>query len=208
MAAAMTLVANTEALIFDLRHNQGGSPAMVAFLCSYLFPAYPAIHLNDLYWAETDQTHQWWTSPYVPGPRFLDKLVLVLTSPETFSAAEEFAYNLQTLKRAQVVGETTRGGANPGRGFRLNDHFWLFLPTGQAINPITNDNWDGKGVVPDVKVPAEIALDTAHLIALSQLLETEPPGTMRRELEETLPLVEQSLNQKRQDLIANLGGKR
>jgi C-terminal processing protease CtpA/Prc len=208
ITAAMTLVNHTDALIFDLRHNQGGSPAMVALLCSYLFPAHPPIHLNDLYWGETDQTHQWWTFPYLPGARYLDKAVFVLTSPETFSAAEEFAYNLQTLKRVKVVGETTRGGANPGRGFRLHDHFWVFIPTGKTINPITQANWDGTGVIPDVKVPAEVALDTAHLIALNQLLEAGAEGATRRELEETIPLVERTLNQKRQDLISNLGGKR
>jgi retinol-binding protein 3 len=207
LAAAMTLVAHTDALIFDLRHNQGGSPAAVAFLCSYLFPAHPPIHLNDLYWSATDETHQWWTLPHVPGPRYLDRFVFVLTSPQTFSAAEEFAYDLQTRKRATVVGETTRGGANPGRGFRLHDHFWIFMPTGQAINPVTGKNWDGTGVLPDVKVPTEIALETAHLIALNQLLEAAPTGVAQRELEEALPLVERSLHQKRQDLISNLGGK-
>lgn len=206
LAAAMTLVAHTDALIFDLRHNQGGSPATVALLCSYLFPAHPPIHLNDLYWRETDVTHQWWTVPYVPGQRYLDKPVFVLTSPETFSAAEEFAYNLQALRRAAVVGETTRGGANPGRGFRLHDHFWVFMPTGRAINPITGGNWDGTGVIPNVKVPMETALDTAHLMALNHLLEAQPKGIARRELEEALPRVERSLQQKRQDLIANLGG--
>ncbi|MGB3309355.1 MAG: S41 family peptidase [Nodosilinea sp.] len=206
LAAAMTLVAHTDALIFDLRHNQGGSPATVALLCSYLFPAHPPIHLNDLYWSETDETHQWWTVPYVPGQRYLDKPVFALTSPETFSAAEEFAYNLQVLKRGAVVGETTRGGANPGRGFRLHDHFWVFMPTGQAINPVTGKNWDGTGVLPTVKVPAETALDTAHLMALNHLLEAGAEGIARRELEETLPRVERSLQQKRQDLIANLGG--
>jgi C-terminal processing protease CtpA/Prc len=208
MAAAMTLVSHTDALIFDLRHNQGGSAAMVSLLCSYLFPPHPAIHLNDLYWGDTDKTHQWWTVPYLSGPRYLDKAVFVLTSPDTFSAAEEFAYDLQTLKRATIVGETTRGGANPGRGFRLHDHFWVFIPTGKAINPTTNANWDGKGVIPDVKVPAEIGLDTAHLIALNQLLEAGAAGAIRRELQETIPLIERTLNQKRQDLISNLGGKR
>jgi retinol-binding protein 3 len=206
LAAAMTLVAHTDALIFDLRHNQGGSPATVALLCSYLFPAYPPVHLNDLYWAETDETHQFWTLPYVPGQRYLDRPVFVLTSPDTFSAAEEFAYNVQVHKRGAVVGETTRGGANPGRGFRLHDHFWVFMPTGQAINPITGSNWDGIGVVPNVKVPMEIALETAHLMALNHLLETGAEGVARRELEETLPRVERSLQQKRQDLITNLGG--
>ncbi|WP_035985844.1 S41 family peptidase [Leptolyngbya sp. KIOST-1] len=206
LAAAMTLVTHTDALIFDLRHNQGGSPATVALLCSYLFPAHPPVHLNDLYWSETDETHQWWTVPYVPGRRYLDKPVFVLTSPETFSAAEEFAYNLQALKRAAVVGETTRGGANPGRGFRLHDHFWVFMPTGQAINPTTGRNWDGTGVIPNVKVPMETALDTAHLMALNHLLEAGAEGAARRELEETLPRVERSLQRARQDLIANLGG--
>ncbi|MFQ4137513.1 S41 family peptidase [Nodosilinea sp. PGN35] len=206
LAAAMTLVAHTDALIFDLRHNQGGSPATVALLCSYLLPAHPPVHLNDLYWSETDETHQWWTVPYVPGQRYLDKPVFALTSPETFSAAEEFAYNLQVHKRGAVVGETTRGGANPGRGFRLHDHFWVFMPTGQAINPTTGKNWDGTGVIPTVKVPAETALDTAHLMALNHLLEAGAEGVARRELEETLPRVERSLQQKRQDLIANLGG--
>lgn len=206
LGAAMTLVAHTDALIFDLRHNQGGSPAAVALLCSYLLPAHPPIHLNDLYWSETDETHQWWTVPYVPGQRYLDKPVFALTSPATFSAAEEFAYNLQVLKRGAVVGETTRGGANPGRGFRLHDHFWVFMPTGQAINPVTGKNWDGTGVIPTVKVPAETALDTAHLMALNHLLEAGAEGVARRELEEALPRVERSLQQKRQDLIANLGG--
>ena len=206
LAAAMTLVAHTDALMFDLRHNQGGSPATVALLCSYLFPAHPPIHLNDLYWSETDETHQWWTVPYVPGQRYLDKPVFVLTSPETFSAAEEFAYNVQALKRGAVVGETTRGGANPGRGFRLHDHFWVFMPTGQAINPITGSNWDGAGVVPNVKVPAETALETAHLMALNHLLEHGAEGIARRELEEALPRVERSLQRARQDLLANLGG--
>lgn len=208
LAAAMALVAHTDALILDLRHNQGGSPATVAFLCSYLFPPHPPIHLNDLYWRATHQTQQWWTLPHVPGPRYLDRPVFVLTSPETFSAAEEFAYNLQTLKRAQVVGETTRGGANPGQGFRLHDHFWVFIPTGRAINPVTGGNWEGTGVLPDLKVPTEIALETAHLVALNQLLEAAPPGPGRREIEDSLPRIERSLQQKRQDLMAHLGGAR
>ena len=80
--AAMTFLAHTSALIIDLRHNGGGSPAMVTLLCSYLFPAYPAVHLNDLYWRDQDETRQWWTQPHLSGPRYLDKPVYVLTSPD------------------------------------------------------------------------------------------------------------------------------
>lgn len=204
IAAAMTLLTHTQALIIDVRHNRGGSPAMVALLCSYLLPAYPAIHLNDLYWRPDDSTRQWWTIPHLVAPRYLQKPVYVLTSQETFSAAEEFAYNLQVLERGVIVGEHTAGGANPGRGYRLHNHFWIFVPTGQSTNPTTKSNWAETGVVPDVKVPSELTLLTAHLMALNQLLETAPSGPQFRELQRSMLMVEKELNTKRADLISQL----
>ncbi|MEM9118002.1 MAG: S41 family peptidase [Cyanobacteria bacterium P01_F01_bin.56] len=204
IAAAMTFITHTQALIIDLRRNRGGSPAMVALLCSYLLPAYPAVHLNDLYWQPDDSTRQWWTVPYLEAPRYLDKPVYVLTSQETFSAAEEFAYNLQALKRITVIGEHTVGGAHPGRGYRLSDHFWMFVPVGQSINPTTGTNWGKTGIVPDVKVPSELTLLMAHLMALNKLMETETSGSGFRELQRTMLLVERELNTRRADLISQL----
>ena len=110
-AAAMNLLAHTDALIIDVRKNGGGDPSMVALVSSYLFGAEP-VHLNDLYFRPEDSTHQWWTLPHVPGRRYEGKPVYVLTSRRTFSAAEEFTYNLKSLKRATIVGETTGGGAH------------------------------------------------------------------------------------------------
>jgi hypothetical protein len=163
--AAMNFLANTDALIIDLRQNGGGDPAMVALLCTYLFGPEP-VHLNTLYDRPSDKSHQWWTLPYVPGRRYADKDVYVLTSHNTFSAAEEFTYNLKTLKRATVIGETTGGGAHPGGLQLINEHFGVWVPTGRAINPITNTDWEGAGVVPDVEVAAPYALKTAYLSAL------------------------------------------
>ncbi|MEO1400319.1 MAG: S41 family peptidase [Cyanobacteria bacterium J06635_1] len=207
-AAAMAFLAPTHALIIDIRHNRGGSPGMVALLCSYLLPDYPPVHLNDLYWAAEDRTQQWWTVPFVPGQRYLERPVYVLIGSETFSAAEEFAYNLQQLKRAVIVGETSGGGANPGRGIRLDDHFWMFLPTGQAINPITGSNWEGTGVVPDFKIPSELALQAAHLMGLKKLEDTVSSPTLQREVQEAIPMVSNRLDQMQQDLISQIGGLR
>ncbi|MES2297290.1 MAG: S41 family peptidase [Pseudomonadota bacterium] len=169
VAAAMGMVANADALIIDLRRNGGGSPAMVALLSSYLFDD-ERVHLSDLYWRSGNRTEQFWTNPKVAGQRFGSKKpVYILTSKETFSAAEEFAYNLKYLKRAVIVGDTTGGGANPGGRFTFGKNFGGFIPTGRAINPVTQTNWEGAGVQPDVAVPADRALITAQWLATKAL---------------------------------------
>jgi C-terminal processing protease CtpA/Prc len=167
--AAMNFLANASALIIDLRQNGGGHPAMVALLSSYLFTQ--PTHLNDLYWREGDRTEQYWTLPYVPGRRDQTRPVYILTSAQTFSGAEEFCYNLKNLKRALLIGETTGGGAHPGGGYPVTEHFGVGIPTGRAINPITGTNWEGTGVIPDVEVPAGEAFKVAHIAALKKVLE-------------------------------------
>jgi hypothetical protein len=170
-AAAMSFVSNTHALIIDLRNCNGGVPEMVALLSTYLFEGQP-VHLNDIYERASNRTQQFWTLPYVSGKRYAGKDVYILTSSRTASAAEEFAYNLQQLKRATIVGEVSAGAANPGGGVRINEHFQVFVPTGRAINPVTGTNWEGVGVKPDVLVSEEEALRRAQLVALNKLIET------------------------------------
>ncbi|MEM9485437.1 MAG: S41 family peptidase, partial [Cyanobacteria bacterium P01_F01_bin.116] len=206
LAAAMTLLAHTEGLIIDLRYNRGGSPGMVALLCSYLLPPYPAVHLSDVSWPAEERTQQSWTSAYVGGPRYTDRPIYVLTGPETATAAEEFAYTLKQLERATLIGETTAGKANPGAGQRLHDHFWMFLPTGQVISAVTGKNWETKGVLPDFKVPVELALKVAHYMGLTDLNKRVPK--VDSELDAALESVKKQLDQMQQDLISQLGGLR
>ena len=197
--AAMNFLANTDALIVDLRRNGGGSPAMVALLSSYLFDSQP-VHLNSLYWRPSDTTQQWWTLPYVPGKRYgRKKDVYVLTSKRTFSAAEEFTYNLQNLKRATIIGETTGGGAHPGGVRRINDHFAVWVPSGRAINPISGTNWEGTGVKPDVDVPADQALKTAHLAALNKLMEQSQDERIKNQLKSAIEMVQKELDGAKQN---------
>lgn len=161
--AAMNFLANVDAIIFDLRDNGGGEPAMIALISTYLFDQ--PTHLNDIWTRKTGSTQQYWTLPVVPGKRLAAAPAFVLTSSRTFSGAEEFSYNLKNLKRATIVGETTGGGAHPVRGERIDDRFVIGVPFARAINPITMTNWEGVGVEPDVKVAAADALTTAQKLA-------------------------------------------
>jgi retinol-binding protein 3 len=169
--SAMGLLAGSDALIFDLRANGGGSPSMIQLLTSYLLPESPTL-LNSFYIRQRDETAQFWTHAWVPGSRMPEVPVYVLTSSRTFSAAEEFTYNLKNLERATIVGETTGGGAHPVQMHRVSGYpLVMSLPFGRAINPITGTNWEGTGVEPDVAVPAAEALEVAHVHALSTIEE-------------------------------------
>jgi hypothetical protein len=169
---AFAVVADADALIFDLRENTGGDAKMVAFISSYLFDT--RTHLNDVLTRRRDTsgrlivpdqfwTHESWANdPDVPGRKYGGtKPVYVLTSSLTVSAAEEFTYNLKALKRATIVGEQTGGGAHPTRSARIDDQFSIGVPFARSVNPITKTNWEGTGVTPDVTVPAAQALETA-----------------------------------------------
>ncbi len=193
VAAAMNFLANTDALIFDLRQNGGGEPEMVALISSYLFGQ--PTHLNDLYSRFDNRTQEFWTHANVSGARYLNKEVYVLTSRYTFSAGEEFTYNLKNLKRATIVGEVTGGGAHPTRPHRIHDHFSIGVPFARAINPITKTNWEGLGVHPEVAVPREQAQHVAHIAALKNILSNTADTQRREQLQSALASVQRELEE-------------
>jgi len=163
VVAAMGFVAHTDALIFDIRNNGGGQPAMVTMIASFLFDR--PTHLIDIYNRKEDTNTQNWTLSYLPGPRLTKQPVFVLTSKRTFSGAEEFAFDLKNQKRATIVGETTGGGAHPVAPHIVADYFMVGVPFAKSLDPVTKTNWEGTGVAPDVSVAAEDALETAKKLA-------------------------------------------
>ncbi|MFI7353931.1 S41 family peptidase [Streptomyces avidinii] len=160
IGAAMQLVAHSSALVLDLRGCFGGLPEGAALWCSYFFPD-DQVHLNDIYDRTSDTTRQYWTTGHLPAPRYLDRPVHILTSGVTFSGGEDVSYTLQAQGRAVVVGETTRGGAHPTARYAVAEHVLVTVPAARTINTVTGGNWEGTGVVPDVAVPAEQALEAA-----------------------------------------------
>lgn len=168
IAAAMNVVAQGDALILDLRRNGGGAET-ANLITGYLLDDGNQ-PLSGTYDRPTGVTRANTSPAWVPGRRFGgSKPLYILTSKRTFSAAEAVAYNLQALGRAVLVGEVTGGGAHPFAYRRVHAHFALDLPEGRSVHPITNGNWQGVGVRPDVEVPAEQALDRALALARAAL---------------------------------------
>ncbi len=157
--------ADADALIFDLRENGGGSPEIIALIASYLYDDEP-VHLYDQSNRRERTDIKVWTDPKVAGKRFGSKKpVFILTGKDTYSAAESFAYTLQQLKRARVVGEVTRGGAHGAFGRPVTSHLIPFVATSRTVNAVSHSDWNRTGVVPDIAVPAVDALDAALKLA-------------------------------------------
>lgn len=191
-AAMMNYVQHTDALIIDFRRSNGAmSDNVIPFLCSYFFA--DKIHLNDLYWRERNFIQQTWTQVVVPGKKYLNKPIYILTSGATFSGAEEMTYDLKNLKRATIIGEVTGGGANPGGSVALTKHFQMFLPVGRAINPITKTNWEGVGVQPDSLTTSRLALNKAHLAAMNHGIATTTNGLWKEELKRLVAEVQKEI---------------
>lgn len=179
LAAAMDFVSNTDALIIDLRDNDGGRADSVALLVSYFVEGNPQ-QLVGIYWKPLSKTVESFTSPSVEGKKYLDRHVYILTSKDTVSAAEAFCQNMKDLKLATLVGEVTAGAANPGSMKRIDDHFSLFLPTGRAVDPATGKNWEGTGISPNVAVSAADSLGKAQILALKAIQEKADASKRQR----------------------------
>jgi hypothetical protein len=165
--AVMTMVEDTDAIIFDLRNNGGGDAAMIQFISSYFFEK--PTHLNSFKSRKGGEPVEFWSYKNVNGKKMLTTPVYLLTSKRTFSAAEEFAYNLKHLGRGTIIGEKTRGGANPVYYFNLGHGFKASIPISKAVNPITGTNWEAVGVKPHYHVASESAFTKAYIKALKKV---------------------------------------
>jgi hypothetical protein len=158
-ANGVAAIADTRALIIDLRRNAGGDGDTVTLFMSYLLD--DKTLLSESY-DRSGKTSSEWTRAEIRGRRYgASRPLFVLTSRRTFSAGEAFAYAVQTLKRGTIIGETTGGGGHYNRFVKVGKHFVLSVAIGTTKSPVTHTNWDGIGVKPDVETSADRALDVA-----------------------------------------------
>lgn len=189
LIAAMQFVAETDALIIDLRNCRGSMDAYtIPFLCAYFFDE--PVHLFSFENREKQSLKQFWTAAWVPGKKYIQQPIYILTSGRTFSGGEELAYDLKHLQRATLVGEVTKGGANPTYPVYLNPHFSISIPKERSINAITNTNWEQTGVIPDVEMESRKALYETHLLALESIMENAADKKSRAKLDSLINQLE------------------
>lgn len=181
--AALGFVADTNAVIFDMRENRGGAPSMVQYLISHFLPDGGDTLINTFVSRDYEYPNQMWSLNRHPMGHRPDVPIIVLTSRQSGSAGEAFPYHLQALERATIIGESTYGAGNPGGTWLTDLGYEIFISTGSARNPITGTNWEGTGVTPDLAVDADDALDHALLTLFPELIENTQNERARRSLE-------------------------
>jgi len=190
--AAMNFVAHCDALIIDLRLNGGGDEAMAQFLSSWFFDK--STHMTDTFVLKNNVSEQRWTQEWVPGPRITEAPIYILMSSFTYSSAEIFAYQLQQIGRAKIIGQKTRGGVHGVKYMNFpNLQINLKVPYITEINPYSKTNFIN-GIIPDIQTSSETALIVANLEAAKNLLSTEKNSKKRYMLEWTISGCEIDLN--------------
>lgn len=175
--AAMLLVSQTSSLIIDLRGNGGGDSDTVDYLLGYFFAkptevtgAIQLIQGKDVF------VHDF-TPGTVGAPRYVSKPVYVLIDHDTISGGEMFAYDISTLHRGVIIGQASAGAANGlgSKPYFLSDHLSISVPDAVTRNPYTGTNWEGVGVLPDVKIDPKDALLASYSRALKSVSDSYDP---------------------------------
>jgi hypothetical protein len=175
---AMRFLKGGDAIILDLRGNGGGSGQAVLYLVSHFMKA-GTLEITFLQGKEAPmQVH---VLDNVPAGRMIGKPLYVLIDGSVGSAAEGFVYDVQQFKLGQLVGAKTGGAANNNTFVPITPGFMLSVSYGRPVHPVSQSNWEGMGIAPDVPIDPSLALDMAQLLALTKLATASTSPEQRAE---------------------------
>ena len=177
---ALRYLGSTDAIIFDVRRNRGGSGQLSNFLISH-FTGPDTIASLEVSSRSAQMSFTRYTLPSVPGPRRPDVPVYILTSRGTASAGEDFAFVMHNLKRATLVGDRTAGAGHNVTAVQSGYGFQTSISITRVSDPRTGKEWEQVGVQPDVRVDPSTALDVAQSLAL-QTLASKASGARKEQL--------------------------
>ncbi len=177
----MAILADSDAIIIDLRLCPGGTSEMVNYLASYFFEKEPRLLMNR-YIRPTEETIESKTIADLPGKRMLDTDLYILVSSKSGSACESFPYILQQFGRAKVIGERTTGAGYNNIPVPVGKGFSFSVSFGRPTHPVSGKGWEGVGVQPDIAVNPELALETAQKEALHKLVNKTTDEKRKKEL--------------------------
>jgi retinol-binding protein 3 len=189
LKAVFEYLQGTDAIIFDLRRNGGGSPFSVNAIISHFTTADTVASLTVRN-RSANQTFTRYTYANVPGPRRPTVPLYVLTSGATASAGEDFTFVLKNMKRATIVGGTTAGAGHNNANLDIGEGFNASISFTRVVDPKTGAEWERVGVTPDVPVDQAKALDVAHALALKTIAASESDPRRRRVLDLTREAIE------------------
>lgn len=141
-----------QAIVFDLRANQGGSGKLARNIASCFLnhhtPLWTMETMEDGSIRETTHISQTKTA----CRNIVSNKLYILTSNETASAAELFSFVLKNRGRATLIGETTMGASHSVEFMSLAHRFGMMLPIGRTLDPVTKTNFEEVGVVPHILI--------------------------------------------------------
>lgn len=164
---AMRFLAGGDAVIIDLRRNNGGDAAACNYLTSYFLP--PKQKLYTFYANAGASASVAFTPAELGAERLTGKPLYILISSTTASAAEAVAGSVAGYKVGELVGENTAGGGYSNQNLPVAERFMMSVSVARVELGATGRDWEGVGFAPTIPSAAQLALDVAQGHALRRL---------------------------------------
>jgi len=162
-------LANTKALVLDVRSNRGGDLHVMEYIASRF-----ASEQKDYLKArnKTGPGQNDFSAPIIHTVKSISKAsgnkygytkpIVLLTNESSVSAAEWFTMALKTQDHVTHIGTPTCG-AFSARNDRFMINGWVYSISPERVTDMNDVCWEGKGVIPDIIKENKISMTDEQL---------------------------------------------